>query len=215
MNRADSATGHASTVEAEEIAMLRRKAAAGSLDTRELMQLALKLFEPAHDPFTAVEILKEVLARDPSCDIARVWLAYLNIYELMDEGALREALTLADEVNSEDKTLRAAALLLKGAALRHLGRAEMAIAALVESVRLADDWITNRPALSDMYRQAGRKGEAIEQLQAALENFEQAKNTSSAEEQRAVDLFEIYLTGRAASNTVGDTIRNQLRAASS
>jgi len=179
------------------------------------MQLALKLFEPAHDPFTAVDILKEVLARDPSCDLARIWLAYLNIYELMDEGALREALTLADEVNAEDKTLRAAALLLKGAALRHLGRAEMAIAALVESVHLADDWITNRQALADMYGQGGRKGEAIEQLQAALKNFELAKNARSADDQSALDLFEIYLTGRAASNTVGDTIRDQLRAASS
>jgi tetratricopeptide (TPR) repeat protein len=215
MNRDDSAAGHASAVEADEIALLRRKAAAGLLHTQELMQLALKLFEPAHDPFTAVEVLKEVLARDPSCDVARVWLAYLNIYELMDDAALREALTLADEVNSEDKTVRAAALLLKGATLRHLGRAEMAIAALVESVRLADDWITNRQALSDMYRQAGRKGEAIEQLRAALKNFELAKNAPRAEEPREVDLFEIYLTGRAASNTVGETIRSQLRAASS
>jgi tetratricopeptide (TPR) repeat protein len=215
MARRDTLTGHASELEVEELAVLRRRASEGLLTTEELLRLALQLFEPVHDPFAAVDVLKELLRRDPPFDLARIWLAYLDVYELMDDDALREAVALAEEVSSTDDRLRAAALLIKGAAVRHLAIMGPAVSAVEESIRIAGDWVTNRQALGDLYRDMGRRAEAVDQFRAALENLERARQTERRlEHDRERELFEIYLTGLAASEITADIIRDQWRAVS-
>jgi tetratricopeptide (TPR) repeat protein len=213
MSRRDTPLGHASEPELEELATLRRRASEGLLTPEELLRLALQLFEPAHDPFAAVDVLKDLLQRDPTFDLARVWLGYLDVYELMDDDALREAVALAEEVSTTDDRLRAASLLVKGAALRHLASMEPAVSAIEESVRIAGHWVTNRQALGDLYRDMGRRVEAADQFRAALENFERARQMERRlEHDRERELFEMYLTGLAASEITADIIRDQWRA---
>lgn len=203
--------GHASESEAEEIATLSRKAADGQLSPEEMFRLALRLFEPAHDPFAAIDLMKEVLQRDGSFDLARIWLAYLDVYEAMDDAALREAVALADEVSSVDDSLRAAALFVKGAALRQLDQPERSRDVLEASIQLADDWVANRLALADVYREMGRKGDAAQQYNAALANFERARLDARSEESLESGFFEMYFTGHGASDLLRDVIEEQLR----
>jgi hypothetical protein len=58
------------------------------------------------------------------------------------------AVVLADEVSSDDESLRAAAPFVKDAA--HLGEVEMVFEMLEASVGVAGDWVSNRVALGDM-----------------------------------------------------------------
>jgi tetratricopeptide (TPR) repeat protein len=210
----DTEMGHASNDESAEIAALRQRAAQGLLTAEALFQLALRLFEPAHEPFAAIDVLKQVLQLDQSFDVARIWWAYLNVYEVMDEPALREAVALADEVSSADESLRAAALFVKGAALRHLGELEMAFEMLEASVGVAGDWVANRVALGDVYRELDRRGDAAEQYSKALTNLDAAKRSIDAERSVEQELFDLYFTGLAVSSLVRDVIAGQLRAAS-
>jgi tetratricopeptide (TPR) repeat protein len=215
MTKREAVPGHASESKAEELATLQQKAVEGTLESEELLRLALQLFEPAHDPFAAVDVLKLLLRQLPTHDVARIWLAYLDVYELMDDDALREAVALADHVSSTDERLYAAALLVKGAALRHLANVGAAVAAVEESVRLAGDWVTNRQALGDLYRDSGRKADALDQFRAALANFEKAREVGRREERsREEELFDVHLTGLATSQITGAIIIDQLGGAS-
>lgn len=197
--------GHAGDLDLAAIDDLQRKAAVATITNAELLRLALLQFEPAHDAFAAVDTLKHLLARDPGHDLARVWLAYLFVYELMDEEALRSAIRVADEVLVTDRYLKSAALWVKGAAFRQLHVVDGSIAALEESVRLEPEWVANRIALAAAYRDGDRKAEAIEQLKVALAKV---RNSNAIE---SGNLFETLITGRAASSQIAVTINEELR----
>lgn len=197
--------GHISDVEANAIHELQRKVAAGTITNEELLRLALLQFEPGHDAFAAVETLKEVISRDAAGDLARVWLAYLCVYELMDEVALHEAVRVAEQVASADQRLKSGALWVKGAALRTLNSIDESIAALEHSVRLEPDWVANRMALANAYRDDKRHAQAIVELRTALANVERSRGIF-----REDDVFERFITGRASSGQTAYTINEEI-----
>ncbi len=205
MRQTDNDLGHAGPHDAATIEELQRKAAAATITNGELLRLALLQFEPAHDAFASVETLRHLLTRDPGHDLARVWIAYLFVYELMDEEALTEAVRVAGEVSTADRRLKAAAGWVKGTALRELGRIDDSVTALEESVRLEPEWVANRMALAAAYRDSKRKREAIEQLRIALENVQSSASITDN------DLFEALISGRAPSSQIVGTINEEMR----
>lgn len=205
MRKTDLHLGHAGNRDLAVLEELQRKAALATITDEELLRLALLQIEPAHDAFAAVDTLKYVLARGPWHDIARVWLGYLFVYELMDEDALRDAIRIADEVSANERRLKSAALWIKGSALRQLQIVDRGIAVLEESVKLEPEWVANRLALANAYRDADRKGDAIEQLTVALAKVGNAKAIECD------DLFETLITGSAPSSQMIVTINEEIR----
>lgn len=201
-------TGHASPGESERIAELDAKLHAGTITSDEQLELALLNLEPGHDGFRAAEMLRGMLAAEPEHDLARLWLAFCCIYELMDPDALREAIRLCDELSQArvPVDVQAAALLLKAAALRQLAGDHDVLALLQESVRLAPEWIANRQWLAKIYEERGDQAAAEEQLQKAVEVSRKRPDTRSYADQ----LFEMLITARG-SYQIEDRLQDQLR----
>lgn len=208
MKPPDRRLGHADQQDVIAADELQRKAAAGTITNAELLRLGLLQLEPGHDGFAAAETMKQAITRDPGADVARVWLAYLYVYELMDEMALREAVRVADEVSPADQPLKAAALWLKGAALRALNDVKESIAALEHSVRLEPEWIANRLALATAYRDDKRPEKSIAEFKTALANFENSREMPPED-----DLFERLITGRGGSDQTARTIHEAIERA--
>ena len=90
--------------------------------------------------------------------------------------------------------LKAAALMLKGAALYQLSDAPAARASLEQSVNLAPLWIANRQLLATIYERQKDLRAAEEELSYAIANTNQQAPTESVPHR----LFEWLITGRGA-----------------
>jgi len=126
---------------------------------------------------------------------------------------LREAISLSDELFSgaSDRRILAAGHLLKGTALRDLGRIEDAVAELERSISLAPDWISNRQLLAAVYKDRGEHAAAAALLRRALES---AATQPAPTDNQVNRLFESLVTGRVGSD-IEESLQNQLREVSS
>jgi tetratricopeptide (TPR) repeat protein len=194
--------GHPTLSEREHIARLDAKLRDRTIDLDEQLELALLHLEPLHDGLRAVDLLWGILAATPKHPLARIWLVYCWIYEWMADEALRNAVTLCDELLHEDlpASLQAAALLLKASALRELGGESLA--PLRESVALAPDWISNRQLLARIYEERGDRWLAAEQLRKAIALSLSRPDTGNYTD----ELFELLITGRG-----GELVANGLQ----
>jgi tetratricopeptide (TPR) repeat protein len=163
--------GHATASESSRMEALEEKLRNRKITSDEQLELALLNIEPGHDGFRAIEVLREIPAESPQFNLARLWIAYCDLYELMDEDALWECILLCDDLIGREASprLRAAAFFLKASALRELDRSEAPIEDLLESVRLEPAWVSNRQFLAKLYHEQGHRLAAEEQLRKAIE----------------------------------------------
>lgn len=196
--------GHFDKQQLRRAELLESKLCDDSISTRELLELALLSIEPGHDCFHAAELLEKVLAADPDENTAKLWLAHCWIYEFMDERSLRKAIEISTEIDLDTGTaadVRAAALLLKGAAFYQLSSTDSARAALEASVHLEPQWITNRQLLATIYEKSNDISAARGQLVRAIENTAVPPSDDH--------LFEWLITGRRAAG-IAQRLRDQL-----
>lgn len=189
------------------MAALEEKLRHRGLTNEERLELALLNIEPGHDGFRAVELLREMPAGSPSLDLARLWISYCCIYELMDDDALREAVRLCDELLERRPSARvqAAALLLKAASLRQLGSGHDTVAELRESVRLEPTWVANHQFLATVYEELGDRVAAEDELRKAIEVSRLPQESASHADQ----LFEMLITARG-SHQITKRLQDQL-----
>jgi len=187
---------HTTAEQANRIRILEEKERAGSASCDELLDLSLLALEPQHDGFRAAELLGRVDAEcgDPR---AKLWLAFTCIYELMDQGSLRSAIKACGGLLelSENVKLRAAAWMLRAAALRHLSPVEDVRTDVEQSVRLAPEWIANRQLLAEVLSERGDRGGAEEQLKQALTNVQQMSPPESYEQY----MFQLLITAQRSA----------------
>ncbi|HVT61022.1 MAG TPA: hypothetical protein VHR45_21845 [Thermoanaerobaculia bacterium] len=205
-----TATGHATPQESERIAALEAKLGRKTISCDEHLELALLQLEPCHDGFRAAELLEEIIAAKPDHSLAKIWLAHCWIYEWMDEEALRNAVRLCNTLLDERVSvhLRSAALLLKASALRQLPDSDDPLALLLESVRLAPDWISNREMLAQVYQERGDRNAAAEQLRRALEVSRAPHQVSSS---YAEQMFKKRIARRGGGRLTFKDLENRIR----
>jgi hypothetical protein len=199
-------SGHASAQQRERIQQLEIRLLDGVASREELLELALLALEPEHDGVRASRLLKQIPVDDP---LRNLWLAYVDIYEGMDVPALNEATDLCNEIlrSSIDRDIRAAAFMLRAAALSRLSDIPAARGDALESVRLAPEWIGNRQLLAQILRECAEREAAEEELKRALANV----YPMARPESYPVYMFERLITARL-SGGIGDRIRRQLAA---
>ncbi len=200
--------GHARADEIDRVKALEMKLRSDAISEEEVLELALLNIEPLHNGFRAVELLEGLVKSNPGNVLGRLWLAFCDIYELMDPASLRNARLLCDGIlreTSEPRT-RAAALLLSATAARQLSNDVDVRNELEECVSLAPNWITSRQVLAREYERHGMKTAAKDQLLKALENAEESPKAGNP----LADLFDLLITGRNTYK-VTDRIREQLR----
>lgn len=200
--------GHASISESNRMQLLEEKLRDRRITSDELLELALLNIEPGHDGFRAIEVLRETSAESPNFNLAQLWIAYCDIYELMDEGALRECIMLCDDLLEREASsrLRAAAFFLKASALRDLDRNNAPVECLLESVKLEPAWVSNRQFLAKLYYEQGHRLAAEEQLHKAIEvSRSQTQSVHIADQ-----LFERLITAQGWSS-MKKTLQDQLQ----
>jgi tetratricopeptide (TPR) repeat protein len=175
----------------------------------ELLELALLNIEPGHDGFRAMELLREIPIDDARFGVAQVWLEYCYIYELLDDGSLREAVRICDEILRQQTKirLRAAALLLKATALRTLDKVEDSLGPLLDSIRLEPGWVASRQILAMTYLERNSRLEAEEQLRQAIEVIRSQSATASLVDQ----MFDQLIAAQGWPR-LKETLQNQLNA---
>lgn len=199
--------GHPTEGEAARVKLLREKQRANALTRDEALELALLSLEPLHEGDDAAELLIKLIEVDPTDELAKLWLACTYIDEFMDEGSLRKAIALCDEIlASPDGTHRAAALLLKAAALQQLSMSQAAKPLLEKSIAAAPDWISNRRLLAKIYEDSGQNQLAKEQLQAILKVADRPVHPDNT----IAYTFELLITGRALRG-IKDRVEEELR----
>jgi tetratricopeptide (TPR) repeat protein len=186
---------HATAAQRARVDTLEEKVRDGAASAGDRFELALLAIEPMHDGFRAAALLEPMVVDN---DMAGVWLAHCWIYEFMEDASLQKAVALCDEIDrrSEDLDARAAALMLKGAALNALHDFQGATLPLEQSVWLQPAWISNRKLLAAIYERRGMFREAREQLEAALRT---TVGVDSRADERG--LFDVLITGRGGQGT--------------
>jgi tetratricopeptide (TPR) repeat protein len=197
-------SGHANEQQQHRIRELDQLLRTGAASADECLELALLSLEPGHDGFRAVELLKRIPANHP---LRNVWLAFADIYEIMDLDALNEAVAVCTEVLLEhsDIAATAAALMLRAAAQRQLSNTLTARADCEASVRLAPHWVGNRQLLSQILTEQANYEAAREELNAALKNVRPIPTP----EKYADYMFERLITARL-SQGIDNRLRTQL-----
>jgi len=188
--------GHATEEEEASVRDLESRINLETSPLSELLELGLMYQEPCHEEDRAILCLEAILARDPKCSLARIWLAYILLHYRMDDASLRRARQLLQPVVATASRYRAAALKLTvdiGDDLGDLPPAE-AIDLLYASVVAAPDWVLNREILASHLARTGNTAAAIEQLSAALANIKPADPDWAFQRQQ----YEIFITGRIA-----------------
>jgi tetratricopeptide (TPR) repeat protein len=193
--------GHANDQQRRRIQQLEERLHRDIASEDDILELALLAIEPGHDGVRAAGLLSRLPASDP---LRNVWLAFVDIYELMDLAALAEAVDACSEAlgGSTDVTIQAAALMLRAAAQRHLTHIAQARADCEESVRLAPHWIGNRQLLSQILTELGEYAAARKQLIEALHNVRPIPHP----EEYVDYMFEQLITARSS-----DGIEKRLR----
>jgi tetratricopeptide (TPR) repeat protein len=201
-------TGHATSAEKAHIAALNEKLRTGSITPDEQLELALLNLEPLHDGFKAGELLQELLAANPRHEIAKLWLAYVHIYEFMDRPSLVNAVRLCDDlfVSADQRDTLAAAHLLKTSALCDLAfdskqRAASNLDPMLDlrlSVARAPTWPGSRLSLAHIYEKRGDLLAAQDQLREALET----SGSRPPLPDYASRMFEMLITQRGSERTI-------------
>ncbi len=167
----------------------------------DMVRLGQLYICPIHDDERALGILRIALEREPLHPWAIYWIAYIQLWDLMDRDSLLSAkATLESWLDSTlpgsfEPEARAAILqrlvqVRDSQDLADLTDAER-ITFLEESVRLAPCWVINRWYLARAYLAVGRVSEAEEQLNTALANMTPEGPARDIED----DLFETDVTG--------------------
>ena len=188
--------GHATPEDLAAIARLESQLRLGQSSPQENLELALYYLEPCHSVADAMELLRNLVVREPRMPTARIWLAYCALHYTMDLDSLRLAKVLLEENVGLDDSLRAAASLLLPQIERELGTASPAqeIELFERSTSLRPDWVFNHHLLALAYAAADRQAEAVEHLKKARSNVGTLDPAWSHMEME----FEIAITGRAS-----------------
>jgi len=187
--------GHANDQQRRRTQQLEERLHSDTASEDEILELALLAIEPGHDGVRAAGLLRRMSASHP---LRNVWLAFVDIYEIMDLAALAEAVEACSEalVGNADVTIQAAAMMLRAAAQRQLTHSAQARADCEESVRLAPHWIGNRLLLFQILTELGEYAAARRQIIDALHNVRPIPHPA-----KYVDyLFERLITARSASD---------------
>jgi len=188
--------GHSTPEELTKIAELESQLRARKSSPQEDLELALYYLEPCHSGTQAMELLKNLVVREPGEPMARVWLAYCALHYTMDLESLRFARALLEESIGSNGSFGAAASLLLPQVEMELGVASPSreIELFERSIRLCPDWVFNHHLLALDYVAAGRQAEAVEHLERAKSNVVSLDSAWSHVERD----FEIAITGRAS-----------------
>lgn len=177
--------------------VLEGKRAAGNASPMDMVELALLYWEPYHEEETAVATLRELLAREPRNNLAKLWIAYIYVYYYFMLGvSLDDAKEILSEIISsgERAFLGAAKVVLYGA-LRDFDRSEKTRPArttcLEESIAMEPGWVNNHHYLAGEYFEAGRYSEALDEVRNALANVAESCTADLLQLS-----FETYITGR-------------------
>lgn len=195
-----SMTGHASQHEEARVGELLRKREDGAANSRELVELALLYWEPYHREPETVSILQGILAREPTNNLAKLWLGYICVYYnwLLAGDSLEVAMRCLNQIIATAQPFWAAAarVVLYGA-LRERDRTEQSrparIACLEEAVRAEPEWLNSRLYLASEYLEDRRYADALEQIRFPKKNSAGPK----PDPRDFIDrLLETYITGR-------------------
>ncbi len=175
--------------------ILEQRIAEGSANDEDQFELALLNLEPGHDGFRAVELLRGIRPSSPCHDLAQLWISHCLIYEMMDDGALAEAVQICSTLlgRSISPEVRTGAHFLRAMAVWNRNPTEAVIPDLCEAVRLEPDWSATRLSLARVYRVLHHERAAEEQLLAAREA---AKKPAPEAADVPGKLFELMVTGR-------------------
>jgi|SRR5579864_4004196 hypothetical protein len=83
--------GHATKEEEARVRDLESRVDLETSPLSQLLELGLMYQEPCHEEDRAILCLEAILARDPDCSLARIWLAYILLHYRMDNASLRRA----------------------------------------------------------------------------------------------------------------------------
>jgi len=147
---------HATKEQRQTIDHLIALVESGLAAPQEILNLALFQLEPEHDGSRAIQLLKTLPHEQRMRD---VWLAFAYIYEIMDQTALSDAVTICTEIRKMpfDADVQAAALMLRASALRHLRSAAEARADAEESIQIAPHWVGNRQLLAQILTECAER----------------------------------------------------------
>src|ERR1700740_3358126 len=104
--------GHASKEEEARISDLEARSDLRTSPLSDLLELGLLYQEPCHEEDRAILCFEAILARDPSCCLAKIWLAYVLLHYRMDSESLQQARRLIQPIIETSSRHRAAALKL-------------------------------------------------------------------------------------------------------
>jgi tetratricopeptide (TPR) repeat protein len=161
----------------------------------DLLELGQLYIEPCHREAEAISLFEAVLRRDHNNACAKFWLAYCCLHYLMDQDALRRAITLLESVTEGgDTQYTGAAYMLLAEVREEEGSlsTDKKIQLLEASVSYEPNWVYNRQSLAWAYMEAGRHSDAIEQINHALANVRTPEPEWSVTKRN----FEESITGR-------------------
>lgn len=188
--------GHATAEETARIRALEERAQSGVASIEDLLDLGCLFIEPMHDSERAIACFETVLHLEPTCSLAKIWIAYCHLQYSMDNHSLGIGRQLLHEVIASDPANRGAALMLSAEIGNASGEAskDEVIALLEASVAAEHGWVTNRIYLANRYASVGRPREADEQLTKALRHIIPEEPRWSSRRQ----LFEVFISGRTS-----------------
>ncbi len=163
-------TGHANRREEAELKRRLQDIESGEASESEQLETALILVEPFHQEDRALQILQELIDRNPEATQARLWCAYLLAHHCMDPDSLELAKSHLERLLDTTEQMRAAALQLLAYVEHELGDA-YPVHYLEKSVELRPSWVINRWLWAAALLKRGSLLEASEQLLQALKNF--------------------------------------------
>jgi len=100
--------GHASAQQQQCIRQLEERLQGNIASEDDILELALLAIEPGHNGLSAALLLRRIPTSNP---LRNVWLAFADIYELMDVAALAEAIDACSAIltRDSDTAIKAAA----------------------------------------------------------------------------------------------------------
>lgn len=193
-------SGHETPDEKKYIEELEGKVNLKRSPIKELLELSILYIEPSHREDEAISLLKAVLKRDPTNEMAKVLLSYCYIHYLMDKDSLIYAEMLLKEVIESKINNIGDAYNLLPCVLDELGKISLneKIDYFELSVKFNPNWVNNHYNLAFTYRQAGRLVEAIKELQIAIKNLVSPEPSWSL----ADEYYESFITGRNGGDSL-------------
>jgi tetratricopeptide (TPR) repeat protein len=198
--------GHATANDMKLVREYEARVRCGGAASRDQITLALLYWEPCHREEEAISVLENLIQSETQNNLAKLWLAYLEIFyrSVYDPSGtpLNRAIELLGDIVRSDPDYAAAAQIVLEGAFSHLDpKTEMhsrRIQALEDAVRLRPDWVHNHYYLAALYAKMGRYDEALVHLERARENVLPAATEMDYPDRQ----FEIFITGRLGHRIV-------------